>query len=323
MTNQPKGIEAGIYFDLSNEDYHNDPAVSCSNVKNLLVSPMKYWRNSPLNPNRKSKETQAQKIGTALHCYLMEREKFEQDYIILPKLEIDSDFYRSESQKSDFELNFQMPKTKTAKTFKYIGGKIALTSEEFADIKEKVDYFESLETAGSLFKDGFAEVSVFWQDLETGIMCKCRFDYLTTNYAADYKSIADIKKMTYQICDYDYYIQQAYYLEGLQQFINNPKHNLNSPYKEFVNELVENNPTAFIFAFQDKEDLMVRLKTFDEECVSLGNDLFRNALNIYKDNIEKYGASMWQDNYKRNPNDPDIEMIGLGNLPLSILYKYQ
>lgn len=324
MRKQPQGFQPGIYFNLSNEDYHSDPAISNSNIKDLLMSPMKYWRNSPLNPKRKSRGTKSKTIGSALHCYLMEREKFWQEYVVLPELEIDSDFYRTQSQKEDFLQNFELFASKGAKTFKYRGNKTKLSESEFEEIKEMVDYFESLPTAGELFKDGYMEVSIFWRDEETGLMCKCRPDYLTSNYIADYKSISSIDQIKNSIGNYDYYLQQAFYLEGLTQFRKFYRENWKGKFEgsKGVDELTQNNHSNFIFAFQEKEDLLVRLKTFREDVVESSRDLFRRGLEIYKQNIEKYGAESWEDDYKKTPEEPDIEMMGWEDLPAWIQYKY-
>jgi hypothetical protein len=321
---QPKGIQPGIYFNLSNEEYHSDPAVSNSNIKDLLVSPMKYWRNSSLNPKRKFRETKSKTIGTALHCYLMEREKFWKEYIILPELEIDSEFYKTESKKEDFLQNFELFASKTAKTFKYKGNKIKLSEQEFEEVREMVEYFESLPTAGELFKDGYMEVSIFWRDEETGLMCKCRPDYLTPNYIADYKSISNIDQIKSSCGNYDYYLQQAFYLEGLAQFRQFYSENWKGKFEgsKGVDELTANPHSNFIFAFQEKEDLLVRLKTFREDVIESSRSLFKRGLFIYKENIEKYGVNPWQDNYKRTPEEPDIEMMGWEDLPGWIQYKY-
>ena len=321
MSKQSLGFEEGLYFDISDEDYHNDPALGSSGVKNLLVSPMKYWRNSSLNPKKKFKRTASMKLGTVLHCYLMERERFYKDYIVLPDLLIDSEFYKSESIKPDFEENFQLPKTKTAKTFKYVGDKIKLSQEEFEGIKEKIDYFLSLPAAGQLFKNGYPEVSIFWRDKETGVMCKCRFDWLAARYISDYKSINNINKIKSQIVDYDYYIQQAFYLRGLNFFRNNPICADNVD-EDFINKVINSTHNNFIFAFQDKDDLMVRLKTFGEDVIESSNDLINRALNIYKDSIEKYGLERWEDSYKLIENEPDIEMLCWEDLPNFAQYKY-
>jgi len=306
---QPSKFQPGIYFNISSEDYHNDGAISCSNIKDLLISPLKYWNNSPLNPDRKRKETAAKSTGTALHCLLMEKEKFKQDYIVLPKLDIDSDFYRKESQNPNFLSNYALRKTKDAKTFEYIGSKTVINEKDFEEIKSAVDSFETETAASELFRDGYAEVSIFWRDEETGLMCKCRPDYLTPNYVADYKSIADIEKIGRDLVSYKYHFQAAFYLEGLSQL----RKIISSP----LTEIIHNN---FIFAFQEKEaPYLVRLKTLSEEVLDIGRQKFRLGLEIYKENIEKYGTERWEDNYRRK-GEGEIEILGLVNLPSYIQY---
>jgi len=322
MTNkQPEGLKAGIYFNLSNEDYHSDPAVSCSGIKDLLVSPLQYWDSSPLNKNRKHKETKAKTIGTALHCLLMEKEKFSEDYIVLPKLEIDSDFYREESKKPDFDHNYELFASKGSKTFKYIGSKTVIRQEEYEEINEAVNNLEAQGAASSLFKDGYAEVSIFWRDEETGLMCKCRPDYLSTNYIADYKSIASIEIIERSLAAYNYHYQAAYYLEGLNQLKKNPLLLPENITKDWWEKLINTDHNNFIFAFQGKESpYLVRLKALDQEVLEIGREKFRLGLQIYKENIDKYGVNKWEDNYRRD-GEGAIQILGLVHLPSYIQYR--
>lgn len=321
---QPFGRAVGIYFNLSNEDYQNDPAISCSNIKDLLISPRKFWKNSNFNPRKKDRGTDAKAIGSALHCYLMERERFFLEYIILPKLEVDSDFYRTESIKSDFLNNFELYKTKDAKTFKYVGIKSVLKEEEFEEIKEAIEYLESLEESCELFKNGYAEVSIFWKDEATGLMCKCRPDWLATNWIADYKSLTSIDKIKKGICDYKYFIQQAFYLEGLNQIRKFLKeNNISAPHgidKEWWNEFLESIHNRFIFVFQEKDDsYLTRLITFNLEVNNFFADKCQYALEVYLENIKEYGLDAWPDNKTRN-GDTSIQVLGFEDLPSYIQF---
>ena len=80
MNRQPEGIKEGIYFNLSNEEYHDDPAIGSTDIKKLLKSPTEYWYNSQLNPNRDLTKKQHLKFGSALHCYLMEKHNFNKEF---------------------------------------------------------------------------------------------------------------------------------------------------------------------------------------------------------------------------------------------------
>ncbi len=322
---QPEGFKCGIYFNLSNEDYQNDPAISCSNIKDLLVSPRKFWKNSNFNQKRKEKNTDAKAIGSALHCYLMERERFFEEYIILPKLEVDSDFYRTESIKPDFLKNFELYKTKDAKTFKYIGDKLILKEEEFDEIKEAIEYLESLEDSCELFRNGYAEVSIFWRDEETGLMCKCRPDWLAINWIADYKSLTTIDKIKKGICDYKYFIQQAFYLEGLNQIRKFLKENSvdasQGVDKKWWEEFIDSIHNRFIFVFQEKDDsYLTRLITFNLEVNNFFIDKCQHALEIYKENIKEYGSEAWPDNRTRN-GETTLQVLGFEDLPSYIQFE--
>jgi hypothetical protein len=298
-----KGREPGIYYGLSNEEYQNDPAISNSDIKRILKSPLEYWTHSWMNPNRPERiVTPAMKQGTALHSYILERDKFFDEYAVLPnKLEIDSEFYELESKKDNFSSNFELPKTKTAKTFKYIGNKTTLKDADYILVKNMADYLDSLPVVSNVFKNGKAEVSIFWRDEETGLMCKCRPDYLTDKYIADYKSINSIDNIAYSIMDGDYYIQQAYYLEGLRR--NGVEH--------------EN----FIFIFQQKDSPhLVRTKTFNEEVEEFGAQLYRYALDVAKKHFDTFGVITWSED-PQNYTSP--EYLGFDDLPARVQYKYK
>ena len=81
MNKQPEVIKEGIYFDLPIDQYHADPAISSSGIKLLLKNPQKYWDKSAMNPEKESADTDALRVGKAMHCLLLEPEKFEDEFI--------------------------------------------------------------------------------------------------------------------------------------------------------------------------------------------------------------------------------------------------
>jgi len=262
-------------------------------------------------------------LGTALHCLLMEPKKFEQEYIVLPELEIDSDFYRTESQKSDFLQNFALRKTKDAKTFKYIGSKENLSEKDFKHIKAAVDRVKSLSTARELLKSGVSEVSIFWRDEETGLMCKCRHDYLTPWHSVDYKSMADKirkSKIGKAIGEYEYYLQAAWYSEGVKRvkefLIKN-----NIPTPQGVNQnwwkaFLESERQDFYFIFQSKKPpFTTRIKNFTDEVLEAAFNKCKKGLIIYQDSFAKYGTEEWKDEEENY-----IETMGFSEMPSYIQY---
>lgn len=67
-----------IIYNLSNEDYHSDKRICSSLLKAALVSPahLKAYLEG------KKKTTDSMLLGTAIHCWFLERERFENEYII-------------------------------------------------------------------------------------------------------------------------------------------------------------------------------------------------------------------------------------------------
>lgn len=304
------GKKAGIYYDLSNEEYHNDPAVSNSDIKKILKSPLEYWTHSWMNKNRPKRNiTPAMTLGSALHCFILERDKFFDEYVVLPnKLEIDSEFYDIESKRNDFDQNYQLPKTKTAKTFRYTGSKQVIKQDDFCKIKDMSEYLGQLPIVNKIFTNGNAEVSVFWEDEETGLMCKCRPDYLTKSYIADYKSILSIDQIKSNIYSGDYHIQHAFYVEGIKKAAGCDHFD-------------------FFFVFQQKDSpyLVKNIQLAYDETgenispVNLGQDLFRQALNVAKENFEQFGKDMWQ----QEPSDYRKTLyLTCEDMP-SLQYKYR
>ncbi len=69
----------GIYFGMSDEDYHAIPALSNSGIKKLSASPMIFWASTPwLSEKKRLQQAEAsddkahQIFGRAYHCRLME-----------------------------------------------------------------------------------------------------------------------------------------------------------------------------------------------------------------------------------------------------------
>jgi hypothetical protein len=71
----------GVIYDLPAEEYFAIPALSNSGMKDLAVSPLRFWFHH-INPERPAREeTAAMKLGSALHCAVLERDEvFESRY---------------------------------------------------------------------------------------------------------------------------------------------------------------------------------------------------------------------------------------------------
>lgn len=82
------------------------------------------------------------------------------------------------------------------------------------DIMRILDTFSKHARAPRLINDGFAELAVFARCPKTGLMLKCKFDYINKQaIASDVKTTrsADPKNFTYQCKDLRYDVQESFY----------------------------------------------------------------------------------------------------------------
>lgn len=66
-------------------NYYDHPAISASGLKLIAQSPMHYW-DKYINPDREPEEqTEAQLIGSATHCAVLEPHEFDNRYTVIPE----------------------------------------------------------------------------------------------------------------------------------------------------------------------------------------------------------------------------------------------
>ena len=81
-----KHMEPGIY-DISNEAYHQGPGISRSALLEFKKSPYHYWYKYKNPDYIPESPTPAQILGHALHTAILEPEKVEEQFVVLPKVD--------------------------------------------------------------------------------------------------------------------------------------------------------------------------------------------------------------------------------------------
>jgi len=290
---QSQVMKSGIYFNLSNEDYHNDKSVSNSSMSQLLKTPLHYWHNSAMNPNKEPLDTLALKNGKVLHTLLLEPHKFHEEW----------------------KIKAGVKNTTSA-------GMIG--EGAYNELKEAVAALRSDKIIAGLFSYGFPEVSIFWVDLETGVPCRARMDYLSSILISDLKGCADVsnQKIGYSIVDYGYFRQQAFYLDAVEiikGIIRSgvPVHN-DCPDKIWFSRFMESVHNKFAFVFQEKTaPFVTRAEQLCERTYEIGQGSYRQALSIFKQNYEKHGAEKWPSGYEGK-----VGLMQLDDLPAKINYIF-
>jgi len=183
---------------ISNADYHADPAISASQLKTVMQSPYHYWSRY-LDPDRVAMvPTAAMRLGSLAHCAVLEPDELSKRYGITPDR-------RSNAGKA---LAAEMEAS----------GIEAVTAQEMEQALAMADAVRSNSTAALLLSNGAAEQSFWWDDIPTGLRCKCRPDWLSADGATivDLKTCVDASPAGFakSVAQWSYQVQAAHYLCG-------------------------------------------------------------------------------------------------------------
>jgi len=233
-----------IINNLPQDDYFAHPGINCSGLKQILRSPMHYKASL----EQPFKETNAMQIGSAVHCAILEPNRFYFDYTIAPA-GLDKRTKEGKSQWADLVAS----------------GKIILSSDEAASISDMAEAVKAHPTASRLLAQGSAEVSVFTEI--DGIPAKARIDWLIPGSAiVDLKTTDDASPEGFarSVAKYGYDMQAAWYLDCAEQA-----------------ELGVGDNFIFI-AVEKSPPYAIGIYALDAASVQVGRAKCRKALNMYR-----------------------------------------
>lgn len=154
-----------------------------------------YWRG-----HGRPKETADMRLGTAIHAAVLEPEVYAREYAIGP------DCARNKAEWKACE--------------KLYPGRIVLTPSEAATVKGVRDALRSDPVAAPyLNAPGESELSVCWDDPETGLACRSRIDRMAEcGFALDLKSCQRASETAFKrdAAKYGHDVQAAMALDGLR-----------------------------------------------------------------------------------------------------------
>jgi len=196
-------MNRAIIDHLSNADYHADPAVSASHLHQVARSGQHYWARY-VDPNRQpGKPTAAMTTGSLVHCAVLEPIELLRRYGIAP----DRRTKAGKEAAAEMQANGIEP----------VSGSDLQQAQHMASAVRHHPY------AAELLSAGKAETSIWWDDPETGLRCKCRPDWINSGICVDLKTTTDAspKGFAKSVASFRYHVQAAHYLAcGLfEQFI--------------------------------------------------------------------------------------------------------
>lgn len=202
-------LNPGIYYNYEFDKYLEIDAVSNSALGALNKSPRHYKLAMPLEKQKHLV------LGNMVHTARLEPDAFAKRYTICPDYHNDELNVTASGERS------------TSKQTKYVKERIAQFHESApCEVVPAEWYQEMMFIVNSLYTDydanalfnapGPFELTLVWEDPETGILCKGRMDKLCDRDGCfgDLKTCADILKFQKSFTDYDYARQMAHYRAG-------------------------------------------------------------------------------------------------------------
>lgn len=250
-TESVKSVQPGIFDGVSFEEYKKIDAANKSILDKVERSPAHAWEEKQ-NP---SEPTEAMIFGSAFHDALLLPTEFDNRYAVSQKF----DRRTTEGKKAAQEFE-----TKNA-------GKTIITEDQKQAIDGMIAAVRAHKEANSLVRAGTSELACFWNDKDTGTMCKARPDLLTdSGTIVDVKTTSDasFKEFQRSIANFRYHVQGAFYLDGVNNF-----HKADS----FVIVAVEKKPPYAVAVYsldyatleKGREDYKRNLAAYTE-CVKTG-----------------------------------------------------
>lgn len=283
----------GVHFGIPEDTYHNLwDAASNSRLKLIKRSPAHMRTAIDLG----SKETEAKRLGHAIHAAILEPDSFTSRFIVAGQCEATKkgDGLRCTNNGSILSAKLGwLCGTHSKGSGPSDATRTVLPSDEYEKCMKIRDSVHAHPSAHQLLTfEGQSELSLVWVDPDTGLLCKARVDRQTGlipgGAFADVKSTIDASKDAFALAIYKYWYhtQGAHYLEGAAV--------LDLPVRHFVNIAVEKEPPYAVGLYRLREDAILAganqlrpLKLLYARCLETGK------WPAYSEDVEDIALPEW------------------------------
>ena len=306
-------MNPGIHYDLDEKTYRDLPYAHVSGLKNIANSPA-YYRWKKDHPTVSDAMIQGSAVG---HLLAYGWESYLTKYVTAPASpeslpdwceyipppftglkKADKELIAAKAAEgitivkdSDFGLEGLKPSTNAGEAWVANAKKHGLqplTAETSYNVEMTIAAIRRHPLAGPIVETARHEVSVIWDDEETGVRCKGRIDLMRDGRLDDLKTTQDCRAFNRTVERYCYHWQAAMYLDGAIA-------NGMSPDLEWGWIVAEPHTT---FRVEVSEPLSIA-------DIEVGRDEYRAALRLYKRCMDadswpasagvpvRYGLSRW------------------------------
>jgi exodeoxyribonuclease VIII len=186
-------VKPGIYA-ISNAQYHAREGISRSAISELKKSPLHYW-DRYINPERGEEgASPAMILGSAVHYLALEPNNFEKEFVIARK---EGRYWRAENADN----------------------KQVIKEDEVVKAQKIANSILEHPKTAALLDGANIEKSIYWEDEDTGLLCKARPDIWNPEIGVicEIKTSREINgnSFSYTIKSGDYHLQAAMQLDAI------------------------------------------------------------------------------------------------------------
>ena len=184
---------------MTEVEYRRAKGINKSTLWELRKSPAHYqWALK-----HQQEDTPALRLGRAIHSAILTPKPFTMDFAELP----DWDLRTKSGKEARDQFMAALP-----------DGVTPMKRDEMQTVYAMRKSFRGSSEAKALIKHSRREKPLFWTDKETGLLCKCRVDSVSSSAAVDIKTATDGSARAFQrdAIKYGYHVQAAHYLAGIE-----------------------------------------------------------------------------------------------------------
>lgn len=234
----------GVYFSMSEADYHALPRLSASGIKGILISLPTFWAKSWMNKDRDpvGDETKAKTLGSCYHCAIFEPESLADRYVgSLDLSEYDNLLTTDAAVKAELKAlglkqtegnetavmralrlmeadpSFSVKSVIVGEFEEGLEGRQVIDRKYWDQVMQDVERIRANPEIHELVTGGASEVTILWTCPESGIPMKARIDKLKVDCFVDLKSFANKngkpvnRAIRDQIMYYQYHLSMRVY----------------------------------------------------------------------------------------------------------------
>jgi exodeoxyribonuclease VIII len=255
-------MEPGIYPNVPFDEYLAIQALSNTRMSLLAQSPRHFKFNAALDERMKCLVA-----GRLIHTHTLEPALLACRYAVMP------DFANDLNNQTDKGLPSTSSQTRWCKeqvfNFESANSDREIVIESWwREALLTVESIRSDESSREIFETpGPTELTVVWDDPETGIRCKARIDKVAGPKLVDLKSTSRLATFTKSIASYDYHRQLAHYQAG---------------YAALTGELLQ----PWIVAAETVPPYCIQSAPLHDEAVNCGESRRRKLLRLLRECLD-------------------------------------